>query len=143
VNDAPSPGERQAHWLGPAMKSATLLLSFLFTAQASAMEFTNGFVLESKAGVLAGFVLASPNFKGDGGNCIFMLHPASVSVIETPLGIVISELKVSGEHAWRKENEAIAVDYDGQVFLTIEQNGDVLDANGEDIGRAKPLPSKP
>jgi hypothetical protein len=142
VNDAPSPGERQAHWLGRAIKSVALLLSFLFTVQASAMEFTNGFVLESKEGVLAGFALASPDFKGDGGECIFMLQPASVSVIETPLGIAISELRVSGEHSWRKENEAIAVDYDGQVFLTIEQNGDVLDANGEGIGHAKPLPSK-
>lgn len=106
------------------------------------MEFTNSFVLETKDGVLTGFMLGSPDFKTDAGDCVFILSPESSSVVETPLGVAISELKVTGEHSWRKDNHSIVVLYDRHIFLTIEQDGGVLDVGGNNIGVAKPLPKR-
>jgi len=104
------------------------------------MEFTHGFVLETKDGLPVGFALGSPSFKVNTGECIFMLHTGSVGVIETPLAIAISELKVTGEHFWKKENGGISVRSEGRIFLVIEHDGAVLDGNRKDIGMAKPLP---
>ena len=104
------------------------------------MEFTGGFVIETTDGVLAGFALAAPRFNESAGTCIFMLLPASASVCDTHLGVVLSELKVAGQHTWQKESEAIVIRYEGNISLTITYGGVVLDGQGEEIGKAKPLP---
>ena len=122
------------------MKLYLVFLTLVFSSKVSAMEFTKGFVLETSEGVHTGFILGSPSFKVDSGDCVFMLLPTSIDVIETSLGIVISELKVGREQSWRKDRNGIVVHRGGQALLTIESDGDVLDARGERIGKAKPLP---
>jgi len=104
------------------------------------MEFTGGFVIETKDGIVAGFALASPSFKANAGNCIFMLLPALASVCDTHLGVVLSELKVPGQHSWHRESEAIVIRYEEELSLTITYGGVVLDRDGDEIGKAKPLP---
>jgi hypothetical protein len=113
----------------------------VFGVEESAMEFTNGFVLESEDGVLAGFMLGSPGFQADAGDCVFMPHYASESAGQTSLGLAIAALKAAGQHAWRKEKQGFIVHSTGHILLTIGQNGDVLDAQGNIIGMAKPLPA--
>ncbi len=124
------------------MKFLTPILALFIGSKAVAMDFTNGFVLETQDGAHVGFALGSPNFKVNAGDCVFMLAPGIVDVIETPLGIAISELKVSGEHPWKKENGDILVLEGKRVLVTISHTGLVLDMNGKQIGRAKPLPAK-
>ena len=65
-----------------------------------------------------------------------------MGVIETPLGIAVSELKVTGEHLWEKKNGDILVLEGEHVLVTISHTGLVLDMNGKQIGKAKPLPAK-
>jgi hypothetical protein len=113
---------------------------FCICIEASAMEFTGGFVIETTDGVLVGFALASPSFKASAGNCIFMLLPALASVCDTRLGVVLSELKVAGQHSWHRESEAIVIRYEGTLSLTITYGGVVFDGQGDEIGKAKPLP---
>ena len=100
------------------------------------------FALETKDGDLVGFALGSPGFNENAGNCVFMYLPGAISAFETDLAILVSELKVAGEHAWYRENENIVVHSDGDISLTITADGDIFDANGNDIGRAKPLPEE-
>ena len=104
------------------------------------MECTGGFVIETNDGVLAGFALASPSFKASAGNCISMLLPALASACHTRLGVVLSELKVAGQHSWHRESEAIVIRYEGELSLSITYGGVVLDGRGGEIGKAKPLP---
>jgi hypothetical protein len=122
------------------MKLYSIVLALLFNSPVSAMEFTRGLVLETNDGVHVGFALGSPSFKGDSGECVFMLLPASAGVIETPLGIIVSELKVAGEQSWRKDRNRIIVHNRGRTLLTIESDGAVLDAGSTLLGKAKPLP---
>lgn len=124
------------------MKFLTAILALFIGSKAVAMDFTNGFVLETQDGAHVGFVLGSPSFKVNAGECVFMLAPGTVDVIETPLGIAISELKVTGEHPWKKKSGDILVLEGERVLLKISHNGLVLDMNGNQIGKAKPLPAK-
>lgn len=124
------------------MKFLAAIFSLFIGSEAVAMEYTNGFALETKDGAHVGFALGSPSFKVNGGECVFMLLPTTVEVIETPLGIIISELKVAGEHPWKKKNGDIVVLAGDRALLTISRDGSVLDKNGKQIGKAKPLPAK-
>lgn len=124
------------------MKILTAILALFVGFEAVAIEFANGFALETNEGTHVGFMLGSPSFKVNGGDCVFMLQPTTAEVIETPLGIIISELKVAGEHPWKKESGGIVVLAGEHVLLTILHDGSVLDMTGKQIGKAKPLPTK-
>lgn len=59
--------------------------------------------LWSDEGDHAGFMLmAIPPGQG-GGDCVFMLSPVSTEGIDSPLGMVVSELKALGEHPFEIE----------------------------------------
>ena len=66
------------------------------------MEYTKGFAIQTPSGEHVGFVLAAPTFNAQSGDCVFMLMPKDPGLVESPLGIVISERKVAGEHHWEK-----------------------------------------
>ena len=106
------------------------------------MEYTHGFALETTTGLHVGFALGSPSFKGESGDCVFMLMPMSAEGIETPLGLLVSELKVSGEHQWEKQNGNIKVLGPSRFALTISSSGQVLDMDRNEIGNAISLPEK-
>jgi len=106
------------------------------------MEYTKGFALTTNDGVHVGFSLGSPSYQASSGDCVFMLMPQTAEVIETPLGIAISELKVRGEQQWEKHDDSIVVLSDGRTFLTISSSGSVIDMNGNEIGKATALPSR-
>jgi hypothetical protein len=106
------------------------------------MECTHGFSLQSTNGDHIGFALGAPSFKVESGECVFMLLPMTTEGIDTPLGRVISELKVAGEHQWQKQNGDIEVLAASGSPLTISALGRVLDTDGNEIGKAIPLPEK-
>ena len=60
--------------------------------------FPKAFALWSEQGDHAGFMLLSSESDMETGDCIFMLSPVSAKGVDSDLGIVVSELKVSGEH---------------------------------------------
>ena len=83
----------------------TLCITLFFTVTDAADSVEKAIVLQNKEGKHMGFMLAhlKPAAKeGDyQGECVFMLLPTSADLIETDLGILISELKVAGEHRCR------------------------------------------
>jgi hypothetical protein len=106
------------------------------------MELTGGFALQTTNGKHIGFVLGAPSFQAECGDCVFILVPATAEGLDTPLGRAISELKLAGEHRWQKRNGNIEVLGATRSLLTISATGQVLDADGAEIGRAIPLPGK-
>lgn len=104
------------------------------------MEYTHGFALQTTNGAHIGFALGAPSFKVEGGDCVFMLLPMTAEGVDTPLGRVISELKVAGEHQWQKQNGDIEVLGASGSPLIISALGRVLDTDGNEIGKAIPLP---
>lgn len=107
-----------------------------------ALNFTAGFALETPTGVHVGFTLGAPSFKVAGGDCVFMLAPLLVEGIETPLGKLVSELKVLGEHQWENKDNSIVVRNSSGPVLKILPSGSVLNADGAEIGKAVPLPER-
>ncbi len=61
-------------------------------------EIPKAIVLWSTEGDHAGFMLLSHEPGEQNGNCVFMLSPVSKEGIDSDMGIVVSELKVAGEH---------------------------------------------
>jgi hypothetical protein len=61
------------------------------------MDMPKVITLATPGGVRVGLMLLAPDEENSGG-CVFMLLPVSSTVIESDMGIVISELKVAGEH---------------------------------------------
>lgn len=104
------------------------------------LNFTNGFAFETDAGIHLGFVLGAPSFKVADGDCVFMLAPVPVEGVETPLGQLVSELKVRGEHRWANQDGNIVVLNSSAPVLTILSSGSVLNADGIEVGKAIPLP---
>lgn len=62
------------------------------------IELPKALSLWSDKGDHAGFMLLACDSGSTQGNCFFMLSPASNEGIDSDLGIVVSELKVAGEH---------------------------------------------
>ena len=77
----------------------------------------NALTLNSDQDILTGFILLSFENELLSGDCVFMLLPATDKVVESDLSIVISELKVSGEHRFE-----LAEKGDGYK-LTVIPNG--------------------
>jgi hypothetical protein len=70
------------------------------------------------------------------------MQPEKGEAVDTVLGIVISDLTVAGEHAWRKNDGAILVQMGAQIALSISASGEVMDAGGERLGKAVSLPER-
>jgi hypothetical protein len=89
------------------MKALILIASqlLIFIMSNAAEPVQTAIVLQNKDGKHMGFMLTHlrPTAKeGDyHGECVFTLLPTSSDLIETDLGILISELKVAGEHSCR------------------------------------------
>ncbi|EGQ8146190.1 hypothetical protein GKA54_14395 [Vibrio parahaemolyticus] len=62
-------------------------------------ELPKAMVLKTIYGRHLGFMLLAPN-SGESGECVFSLSASSAEVIDSNLGVVLSELKVSGEHKY-------------------------------------------
>lgn len=106
------------------------------------MEYTKGFALQTMNGAHVGFVLGAPSFKEDIGDCVFMLLPEEADLVDSPLGILISELKVTGEHQWEKRGANIRILLKKESVLEITDQALVLDASGKVIGKAVAIPEK-
>jgi hypothetical protein len=67
-------------------------------------ELPKAIPLLSPDGKQVGFMLLAVEPSGDNvyaGECVFVFMPENASVIESDLGVVISELKIAGEHPCR------------------------------------------
>jgi len=82
---------------------ACALLCFVMTNAAEPVQ--KAIALQNKEARHMGFMLTHLNPTGTNGEfageCVFTLLPTSSDLIETELGILISELKVAGEHPCR------------------------------------------
>ena len=65
------------------------------------MELPKVISFSSMQGDHAGFMLLAPNVGGETGTCVFMLTPTSSVGIDSDMGVIISELKVAGEHQFK------------------------------------------
>ena len=65
------------------------------------MNLPKAISLCSDEGHHAGFMLMAFDESQRQGQCVFMLSPASSEGIDSKMGIVISELKVLGEHQFK------------------------------------------
>ena len=66
-------------------------------------------VLKSLEGDHAGFMLLSAAPGAESGDCVFMLAPISTKGIDSNLGVVVSELKVAGEHKFKIDTQVDGV----------------------------------
>ena len=124
------------------MKVATFTMLLALGTTAQAMDYTNGYALETKDGTHVGFVLGSPSFKAETGDCVFMLLPQKPEAVNTALGVAISELKVAGEHTWKKSGGAILIQKGHQALLAISASGEVADSSGVIVGKAIAMPER-
>ena len=81
------------------------------------MEFPKVISLTTPQGERAGMMLLAPRAESSSGECVFMLSSASSLAIDSPLGVVISELKVSGEHRFAADT------IDSGISLVVFPNG--------------------
>jgi hypothetical protein len=106
------------------------------------MEYTSCFSLQTQEGKQVGFMLGSTSFQGEAGECVFMLLPAEAGLVDSPLGVVVAGLKVSGEHGWRRHGASLRVHLGGDPALEITDGSLVLDASSNVIGKAVPVPGR-
>ena len=64
-------------------------------------EIPSTLALWSEQNDHAGFVLFAPGDEATNGDCVFMLSPISSKGIDSDLGLIVSELKVAGEHPYQ------------------------------------------
>ncbi|WP_227257126.1 hypothetical protein [Shewanella baltica] len=124
------------------MKNLFALIFLIASSGAFCMEYTKGFALQTPSGTHVGFVLGAPSFKEQIGDCVFMLLPEEADLVDSPLGILISELKVTGEHQWEKNGANIRIFLNTENVLEITDQALVLDATGRVIGKAVAIPEK-
>jgi len=124
------------------MKRLFALILLTTSSGAFGMEYTKGFALQTPNSAHVGLVLAAPNFKESVGDCVFMLLPEEADLVDSPLGILISELKVTGEHQWKKHGANIRIFLNGDNALEITDQALVLDGSGRVIGKAVVIPEK-
>ncbi|MGE0083855.1 MAG: hypothetical protein AB7S75_05485 [Desulfococcaceae bacterium] len=109
--------------------------------------------LYSDNGDHAGFMLIAPKEGDESGDCVFMLTPVSVEGIDSNLGIVVSELKVAGEHKFSclqtNQGYELTVHPKGLPVVTLllntEFSGEIyteFDGTNKCIGTAKPAKKK-
>ena len=116
------------------------------------MDIPKVISLLSTQGDRAGVMLLAPDHTGARGDCVFMLSPSSIAGVDSDMGVVVSELKVSGEHRFQATvlDSAVTlvvlpVDLP-KLELRLNDNftGSVLTDFGgvtRCIGSAEPLPS--
>lgn len=75
------------------------VLAYLNIERFMDYELPKAMVLKTIDGGHVGFMLLAPN-SGESGECVFSLSASSAEVIDSNLGVVLSELKVSGEHKY-------------------------------------------
>ncbi|MHC2067193.1 hypothetical protein ACYFX5_06965 [Bremerella sp. T1] len=80
------------------------------------MGLPKSFNLFSGEGHHAGFMLLSPRSASE-GDCVFMLSPFSADGIDSRLGLVVSELKVGGEHRFE------FAEVEGGFQMTLQPDG--------------------
>uniref|UniRef100_UPI004048656A hypothetical protein n=1 Tax=Shewanella baltica TaxID=62322 RepID=UPI004048656A len=124
------------------MKNLFALIFLIASSGAFCMEYTKGFALQTPSGTHVGFVLGAPSFKEQIGDCVFMLLPEEADLVDSPLGILISELKVTGEHQWEKNGANIRIFLNTENVLEITDQALVLDTTGRVIGKAVAIPEK-
>ncbi|HHF0559785.1 TPA: hypothetical protein ACPHT1_003936 [Vibrio antiquarius] len=78
-------------------------------------ELPKAMVLKTIDGRHVGFMLLAPN-SGESGECVFSLSASSAEVIDSNLGVVLSELKVSGEHKYVVETIVVETIKDGYLI---------------------------
>lgn len=122
------------------MKRPLALVLLIACSEAFCMDYTNGFALQSKEGEHVGFMLGSPSFRSEAGDCVFMLLPEKPELVDSQLGIAIADLKVAGESRWTKRESTIVVHLNGRIALEITNDTLVLDGTGKEIGRVVPIP---
>ena len=81
------------------------------------MQLPKVIALLSTQGDQTGFMLLAPDATGTSGDCVFMLSPSDLAGIESDMGIVVSELKVAGEHRFN------ATAQDGGITLVVTPVG--------------------
>jgi hypothetical protein len=88
------------HKMRAPLSIVCILLSFFMTNAAEPVQ--KAIALQNMQAKHMGLMLTHLNpTETNGvlsGDCVFMLLPSSTDLIETELGILISELKVAGEH---------------------------------------------
>lgn len=72
--------------------------------------------LFSEEGHHAGFMLLAASSE-IGGDCVFMLSPVSKEGVDSQFGMIVSELKVGGEH------EFVCTETESGVELTVQPQG--------------------
>jgi hypothetical protein len=124
------------------MRAFILTTLFTLGTTAQAMDYTNGYALETTDGTHVGFVLGSPSFKVEAGDCVFMFLPQKTEAANSALGLAVSELKVAGEHTWKKSGDAILIQNGNQTLLTISASAEVVGRDGAIIGKAIAMPER-
>ncbi|WDM66152.1 hypothetical protein [Xanthomonas cucurbitae] len=74
------------------------------------MDIPKVILLLSERGERVGVLLLAPDNLGAGGSCVFMLLPSSSACIDSDMGIVVSELKVAGEHRFQVMASSSGID---------------------------------
>ena len=108
--------------------------------------------LASAQGDRVGVLMLAPGAGNGAGDCIFMLSPTSSAGIDSDMGLVVSELKVTGEHRYSvtalNDGVRLIVLPEGmpkvEFHLNHEFKGNVLTEFGgaiKCIGSAEPLRS--
>jgi hypothetical protein len=105
-------------------------------------DYTNGFVVRTADGAMVGFILASPDFRSDAGDCVFMLLPEDAAIVDAPLGRLFAQSKVEGEHQWTGQAGDIDIRFEGRPRFRITSAGALVLPSGEAIGSVAPLPRK-
>ena len=105
-------------------------------------DYTNGFVVRTGDGAMVGFMLASPDFRGAAGDCVFMLMPEDPALVDSPLGKLFAQSRVDGEHQWTGQAGDIDIRFDGRPRFRITSAGALVLPSGEAIGSVAPLPRK-
>jgi hypothetical protein len=105
-------------------------------------DYTNGFVVRTVDGAMVGFILASPDFRGAAGDCIFMLMPEDPALVDSPLGRLLAQSKVDGEHQWAGQAGDIDIRFEGRPRFRITSSGALVLPSGATIGSVAPLPRK-
>jgi hypothetical protein len=106
------------------------------------MDDTKCFALQTEAGKQVGFMLGASSFQGDAGDCVFMLLASEGELVDSPLGIVVAGLKVTGEHRWERIGGNLLVRRDDETALEITDSALVLDGAGTVIGKAVAVAAK-
>ena len=107
--------------------------------------------MSSTQGDRVGVMLLAPDETGTTGDCVFMLSPSNTACIDSDMGVVISELKVSGEHRFKATSLNGGINLvvspvalpEIELRLNSDFTGSVLTDFGgatKCIGSAEPLP---